>query len=62
MFSSKIEKLYYRGIHWSIFTSIMEISISEEITEVYIRDSLTILSKVYNYNLIQCFALKELPY
>ena len=34
-----LEKFYYRNIHWSIFTFIIEISILEEIIEVYIGDA-----------------------
>ena len=41
MFSSKIEKLYYRSIHWSKSTFIIEISILEENIEIYIGDAFT---------------------
>ena len=41
IFSSKIEELYYKGIHLSIFSSIIEISILEENIEVYIGDALS---------------------
>ena len=39
-FSSKIEKFYYKIIHWRNFTSIIDIFILKENIEVYIRDVL----------------------
>lgn len=40
---SKIEKLYYRSIHWSKSTSIVELFIIEEYIKIYIEDVLSLL-------------------